>query len=266
MCQKNFKSINNQRSADINFFRIAYQNKEYHCLKNPEGYQLIKGDIFTNWELTDKIIRNEAAELLLPVRPSKIIAVGLNYYKHAQELNMPLPSVPLIFLKPNTTLVASGQNILKPAMSDQVDYEGELALIIGEKTRNVLEEKALQYLFGYTLANDVTARDLQKIDAQWTRAKSFDSFCPLGPSIATEVDIDKLEFTTYVNGELKQTGRPSDFIFSVSKIISFISQIMTLLPGDVILTGTPAGIGSMQIGDKVQIICEQIGVLENKLQ
>ncbi len=200
-----------------------------------------------------------------PLQPSKIIAVGLNYHSHARELNMPVPENPILFLKPLTALAAHGETISYPASSRQVDYEGELALVIGKPGRNIPEDGAYEYLLGYTLANDITARDLQKQDGQWTRAKSFDGFCPIGPVVKPRLKPEQLEIRTLLNGQLKQKGSPADFIFSVPRIIAFVSEIMTVYPGDVILTGTPPGVGPMQRGDRVRVECDEIGVLENRI-
>jgi 2-keto-4-pentenoate hydratase/2-oxohepta-3-ene-1,7-dioic acid hydratase in catechol pathway len=235
-------------------------------VRDPRGFCLISGNPFTTWNLTPTIAPEKEAKILTPVLPSKIVAVGLNYISHAREMNMALPSEPLIFLKPPSSLANPGDAIPYPLGSQRVDFEGELALVIGKKAKNILEKDFAQYLLGYTLANDVTARDFQKQDGQWARAKGFDGFCPLGPSIATEIDPAHLEFETSLNDELKQTGRISDLIFSIPKIVAFISNVMTLLPGDVILTGTPLGSGPMRPGDRVRVECESIGVLENTLQ
>jgi len=195
--------------------------------------------------------------------PTKIIAVGLNYRDHAKELSMEIPKVPCIFMKPPTAVIYNGDNIIYPSQSKQVDYEGELAIVIKQKIRNIKKEDAGKYILGYTCANDVTARDLQKLDGQWTRAKSFDTFCPIGPVITDEVNPDNLKIKLYVNKILKQEGCTKDFIFDAYTLVSFISGVMTLLPGDVILTGTPKGVGPLNIGDVVRVEIEGIGVLEN---
>jgi 2-keto-4-pentenoate hydratase/2-oxohepta-3-ene-1,7-dioic acid hydratase in catechol pathway len=208
----------------------------------------------------------ETSSLLAPVTPSKIVCIGLNYHSHARELQMPVPEVPLVFLKPPTALAGPGDAIAYPDMSRQVDYEGELAVVMGRGGRNIPEAQALDHVLGYTLANDVTARDLQKQDGQWTRAKGFDGFCPVGPCVAMGLNPDQLELRTYLNGQLKQRGLTTDFIFNVAEIVAFVSRIMTLLPGDLILTGTPPGVGPMLPGDTVRVECDAIGVLQNFLQ
>lgn len=214
---------------------------------------------------TENIIPLAKARLLAPVCPSKIIAVGLNYRSHALELGMRIPENPVLFLKPPTALAGPGDEIVYPAVSQQVDYEGELAIVIGAQGRNIPEIKSRQYIRGYTLANDITARDVQKKDGQWTRAKGFDGFCPMGPCVVTDLNPGEIEFKTYINGICKQTGKTSDFIFSIPRIIAFVSEVMTLFPGDVILTGTPPGVGGMKPGDVVRVESAQIGILENTI-
>lgn len=204
--------------------------------------------------------------LVAPVLPSKIVAVGRNYADHAAELGNDVPAEPLIFLKPNTTIIGPQETIAYPTeLSHRVDYEGELAVVIGRLCREVSVERASEVIFGYTCANDVTARDLQKSDPQWTRGKGFDTFCPLGPWITTGLDTSDLELTTTLEGEVKQSGRTSQFIFGIPRLIAYITQVMTLLPGDVILTGTPAGVGPMQVGDQVTVAIDGIGALTNRV-
>jgi len=202
-------------------------------------------------------------KFLSPTRPSKIVAVGLNYKAHAEEMGKPLPEEPLLFLKPSTAVISNKMRIVKPKMSQRVDYEGELAVVIGKKCRKVTPEEAPDYILGYSCFNDVTARDLQQKDIQYTRAKSFDTFAPYGPWINTDIDPIGLKITTRVNGEVKQEGNTEDMIFSPFELVSFISQIMTLLPGDVIATGTPPGVGPLQAGDRVEVEIEGIGTLIN---
>lgn len=203
--------------------------------------------------------------LLAPCEPGKIIAVGINYAPHAKELQFDIPKEPLIFLKPSSAVIGPDESIVLPAMSAQVEYEGELAAVIGRQAKNLSEEEALAIVFGYTCINDVTARDLQKKDVQFTRSKSFDTFAPIGPWIETELDPADLAIETRVNGEIKQTSRTGRMIRSVQNLISFISRIMTLHPGDVIATGTPAGVGRLAPGDTVSVTIENIGTLTNKV-
>jgi 2-keto-4-pentenoate hydratase/2-oxohepta-3-ene-1,7-dioic acid hydratase in catechol pathway len=197
--------------------------------------------------------------------PEKIILVGLNYKDHAKEMGMEIPAEPIIFLKPTSALIKNGDKIVYPEGIKRLDYEAELAVVIKKQAKNIPAEAAKDYILGYTCLNDVTARDLQKKDGQWTRAKSFDSFCPVGPHIETELDPHGINIQSYLNGKLKQDSNTSNFIFSVDFLISFISKIMTLNPADIISTGTPAGIGPMQKGDKVKIVIEGIGALENQV-
>ncbi len=217
----------------------------------------------TEIESYGRVYPLEKVRLLAPCLPSKIICLGVNYRPHAQELAHGLPTSPLIFLKPPTAVIGPDEPIVLPRNWKRVDYECELAVVIGKKAKYVPEEEARKYVLGYTCFNDVTERQLQKEDGQWTRAKGFDTFAPVGPWIETSVEPDDLKLETYLNGELRQSGRTSELIFGISRLISFISGIMTLLPGDIIATGTPAGIAPMQPGDVVEIKIENIGVLRN---
>ncbi len=202
--------------------------------------------------------------LLAPVLPSKIVAIGLNYKAHAAEFNQELPDEPLLFLKPSTSVIGPGENIVYPAhMSHRVDYEGELAIIIAKTAKDVTVSEAPSFILGYTAFNDVTARDLQGKDRQWTRAKSFDTFAPMGPWIETELDTGDLTIETFLNGERRQRGNTADMIFTVSELVSFVSKVMTLLPGDVIATGTPPGVGKMRPGDTVEVRVQGVGSLVN---
>ena len=205
----------------------------------------------------------ESVRLLPPVLPSKVVAIGKNYADHASEMGGDVPERPLVFLKPSTSVVGSGDVIAYPPSSSRVDYEGELAVIIGRLCRDVPESRAAEVVFGYACANDVTARDQQASDGQWSRAKGYDSFCPLGPWIETDISPDDLRITTRLNGETKQDGRTSQIVHKIPALIAYITACMTLLPGDVILTGTPAGVGPMEIGDEVEVEIEGIGRLVN---
>ncbi len=212
---------------------------------------------------TDEVVPFKELKFLSPTRPTKIVAVGLNYKAHAEEMGKPLPEEPLLFLKPSTSVIANKMRIVLPKMSKRVDYEGELAVVIGRKCKKVSPEEARECILGYSCFNDVTARDLQQKDIQYTRAKSFDTFAPYGPWIATDIDPIGLKITTRVNGQLRQEGNTEDMIFSPFELVSFISQIMTLLPGDVISTGTPPGVGPLKHQDKVEVEIEGIGKLIN---
>jgi 2-keto-4-pentenoate hydratase/2-oxohepta-3-ene-1,7-dioic acid hydratase in catechol pathway len=211
------------------------------------------------WPLAD-------VRLLAPILPSKVIAVGRNYTKHAAEFGNEVPTAPMLFIKPSTSVIGPNAAIKLPKASEHVDFEGELAIVIGQPVKNVPAARAASAVLGYTVANDVSARDLQKSDGQWGRAKGFDTFCPLGPWIETSLDASDLALHTQLNGELKQDGRTSDLVHGIPELIEFISGVMTLLPGDVILTGTPEGVGQMYDGDDVSITIEGIGTLSNPVQ
>jgi 2-keto-4-pentenoate hydratase/2-oxohepta-3-ene-1,7-dioic acid hydratase in catechol pathway len=212
---------------------------------------------------SDRIPLSEVT-LLAPVTPSKIVCVGRNYVEHAAELGNPMPSEPLLFLKAPSAVIASGESIRIPAQSLQVEHEGELGVVIGRLASNIGDDQdPLSYVLGYTCVNDVTARDLQRKDVQFTRAKSFDTFCPVGPYIATDIDPADVAVTTRVNGQLKQSGRTSTMAFSVAYLLRYISVVMTLLPGDLIATGTPAGVSRLSDGDVVEVEVEGVGVLSN---
>jgi len=224
----------------------------------------IEGTPFDSFTIKDKKHNLDEVKLLAPCVPSKIVAIGLNYKDHADEMNKKIPDDPMLFLKPSSSVIAHEENIIYPAhMSSRVDYEGELAVIIKKEAKNVNQDDALSYVLGYTCLNDVTARDLQSKDVQFTRAKGFDTFAPIGPWIETTLNPFDLEIKTFLNGELKQHSNTSNLIFAVPKLISFISSVMTLYPGDVISTGTPGGISAMNVGDKVEVKIENIGTLTN---
>ncbi|MCC0179103.1 fumarylacetoacetate hydrolase family protein [Waterburya agarophytonicola K14] len=217
-------------------------------------------------QATDLEQELDTYQLLAPCVPSKIVAVGKNYLKHAAEMGTPVPKEPLLFLKPPTTIIADGQNINYPSQSQRVDYEGELALIVGDRCHQISPEQAAKSIWGYTIANDVTARDLQKKDGQWTRAKGFDTFCPLGPWIVRELSVEAKIKTFLNNNDIpQQSASIGDMVFSPEVLVAYISQIMTLTPGDIILTGTPEGIGAMQQGDNVRVEIEGIGCLSNQV-
>jgi 2-keto-4-pentenoate hydratase/2-oxohepta-3-ene-1,7-dioic acid hydratase in catechol pathway len=205
----------------------------------------------------------DGATLLTPVVPSKIVCVGRNYAEHVKELGNEAPSEPVLFFKPPSALLAPGGTIVRPAMSQRVDFEGELAIVVGREAKDVKAARWRDYVRGFTCANDVTARDLQKKDVQFTRGKGFDTFLPLGPCIETDLDPSDLSIITRVNGEIRQDGRTSQMIFALSMLFEYITAVMTLVPGDVILTGTPSGVGPLQGGDVVEVEIQAIGVLSN---
>jgi 2-keto-4-pentenoate hydratase/2-oxohepta-3-ene-1,7-dioic acid hydratase in catechol pathway len=225
--------------------------------------RVLSGTFFENPVPTGGEVGASEVRLLAPVIPSKVVAVGRNYVAHAQELGNEVPEEPLIFLKPSTAVIGPGDPVPLPPQSRRVDHEAELAVVIGRVCRRVTEDEAPAFVLGYTCGNDVTARDLQEKDDQWTRAKGFDGFCPLGPWVETELDPSDLEVACRVNGEARQAGRTSAMAFPPAALVSYVSQVMTLLPGDVILTGTPAGIGPLSPGDQVEVEVEGIGVLAN---
>lgn len=236
----------------------------YGLLRLNHEVQVLDAPAWLGGQPTEMLLDSESYQVLAPCAPSKIVAVGRNYRQHAAELGHDLPSEPLLFLKPPTTIIAHEQNIIYPRQSQRVDFEGELALIIGDRTYCCSPEKADKKIWGYTIANDVTARDLQEQDDQWTRAKGFDTFCPLGPWIVRDLS-PEAKLQTYVNNESepRQYASVQEMVFSPTELVSYISQIMTLLPGDVILTGTPAGVGAVKVGDRLRIEIEGIGQLEN---
>lgn len=235
---------------------------KYGILKG-ESIQAIEGRPFRNIKPVAGRYRLSQVKLLSPSTPSKIVALGLNYRSHAAEVSASLPSEPLIFLKPATAVIGTEARIIYPPSSTRVDYEGELAVVVRKRAWRVSIQDALDYVLGYACFNDVTARDLQNRDGQWTRAKGFNTFAAIGPCIETELDPANVVLETYLNGELKQRGNTNDLIFAVPELVSFISNVMTLLPGDIIATGTPSGIGPMSPGDTVEVRIESIGTLRN---
>jgi len=223
------------------------------------------GDPFGQIRVTSKTMRESEVKLLAPCLPTKVVAIGLNYRDHAEEVKLEIPKEPVLFIKPSTSVIGPGDPILFPKMSRRVDYEAELAIVIKKTSRHITEKQAKDFILGYTCFNDVTARDLQPKNGQWTLAKSFDTFSPMGPWIVTDVDPSSLEIASYLNGERRQFSNTKNLIFNCVNLVSYISQVMTLLPGDVIATGTPSGIGKMAVGDQINIVIEGIGTLSNTL-
>lgn len=243
---------------------------EYGVVGGQDGDEIVAslvGDpLYSGVELTGEQHSLADVRLLAPVIPrSKVVGIGRNYAAHAEELGHDVPAEPLVFLKPNTAVVGPYDPIVYPDQSNDVQFEGELAVVIGRICRDVPAAKVADVIYGYTIANDVTARDLQATDNQWARAKGFDSFCPLGPWIETDLDASKLTVVTELNGEEKQRGSTDLMLFDIASIISYVTSFMTLLPGDVIATGTPAGVGPMQPGDTVAVTVEGIGTLTNRV-
>lgn len=239
--------------------RFKYEDEVFYGKVNGDRVVVDRVLFCDTYQLSD-------LEILPPSHPSKIICVGLNYIDHAKELGMPVPENPIIFLKPPSALIGHLGNIIYPDLAKQVDYEAELAIVINKRCKNIRAENAEGVIMGYTCFNDVTARDLQKKDIQWTRSKSFDTFAPLGPYIVEPTfDVNDLAIKTRVNGEIRQNSSTSNFIFKIPNIIEFISGIMTLEKGDIISTGTPPGVGELTIGDVVEVEIENIGILKNRV-
>lgn len=237
-----------------------------------EGYGLVDNETVYELDTPWSVRRGQdhalaGVQLLAACAPSKIVCVGRNYVDHAKELGNEIPAEPLIFLKPPSSLIASGDSIVYPALSQNVHFEGELGVVIGARARHVPKAEAQNYIFGYTCVNDVTARDLQRKDGQWTRGKGFDTFCPVGPWVIRRQDVvfDDLRVRTLLDGEVKQDASVRDMIFPVDAIIAFVTQFMTLEPGDLIATGTPSGVGPMQAGSTITIEIQGIGTLQNQI-
>ena len=239
----------------------------FGVLNDQDSILVLRGDpIYSGIVPQDKTLKLSDVKLLAPVIPrSKVVCIGKNYADHAAEMGSVVPTEPIIFIKPNTSVIGPNETIVWPKMSERVDHEVELAIVIGRICKEVPAAKAKDVIYGYTIANDVTARDLQKKDGQWSRAKGFDTFCPLGPWIETEFIPGDQKITATLNGEVKQSSVLSEMIFKIPQIIEFVKNVMTLLPGDVILTGTPAGIGPMPAGASISVAIEGLGTLTNKV-
>ncbi len=246
--------------------RFVYQDEVRTGTLQEGVVHLLEGDLLAGPRPGRPLARLEEVRLLAPVLPTKVLAVGRNYAAHAAEFGNAPPPEPLLFLKPPSAVIGPDEAIILPPLSQQVDHEAELAVVIGRRCRNVRREEALSFVLGYTCANDVTARDLQRRDGQWSRAKGFDTFCPLGPWIVTELDLAGQEVLCRVNGTVRQRGHTRDLIFSIPLLIEYAAAVMTLEPGDVLLTGTPAGVGPLQAGDTVQVEISGIGVLRNPVR
>ncbi len=249
----------------MKLIRFEFNEKIYWGMLKKENVQFIQNDPFFKIQTVSKTVPLDKVKILVPAVASKIVFVGLNYSDHAKELNMELPKEPVIFLKPVSSLIAHGENIVYPEGVTQLDYEAELAVVIRSKCKNVSSEDAKNYILGYTCLNDVTARDLQKKDGQWTRSKSFDTFCPCGPWVETDFKPNSVEVKSILNGKVKQDSNTDKLIFKVDFLISFISKIMTLNAGDIVSTGTPVGVGPMNRGDSIIVKIDGIGELENRI-
>jgi 2-keto-4-pentenoate hydratase/2-oxohepta-3-ene-1,7-dioic acid hydratase in catechol pathway len=246
-------------------YRINEESPKYGWLHEDKVGE-IDGDLFGKYRRRPAKTPLADVKLAAPAQPGKIVCVGRNYVDHAKELGNEVPKVPLIFLKPSTAVIPSGEAILLPAQSTQVEHEAELVAVIGRRGRNVTAEQARKYILGYTVGNDVTARDLQKSDDQWTRAKGFDTFCPFGPWIDTDFDPSDAVVTCRVNGQMRQMASTRDMVFGVPTLIAYISSVMTLEPGDLIFTGTPAGVGALRDGDRVEVEIDGLGSLVNPVR
>jgi 2-keto-4-pentenoate hydratase/2-oxohepta-3-ene-1,7-dioic acid hydratase in catechol pathway len=249
----------------VRIARFSHQDAIRYGIVDETDLVVLAGDpMFAGFETTGERVPLADAALLAPVIPrSKVVAVGRNYRDHAAEFGNEVPAEPLLFLKPNTAVIGPGDTIVRPPQSQQTDFEGELAVVIGRIAKNVPVESALSHVFGYTIANDVSARDLQRSDGQWSRAKGFDTFCPLGPAIETEFDPALATLTTRLNGQVAQQAPLTDMVHSVADIVAYASAAFTLLPGDVLLTGTPAGVGPFVAGDTIEVEISGLGVLRN---
>jgi 2-keto-4-pentenoate hydratase/2-oxohepta-3-ene-1,7-dioic acid hydratase in catechol pathway len=245
--------------------RFLYQGVARWGVLQDSGVRFLTHAPYNAIARTSQYVPYNEVSLLVPAEPTKIILVGLNYKDHAKELGFKIPKEPIIFLKPPTSCVAHNKTITYPREVRRLDYEAELAVVIKKQGKQIKESRVRDYILGYTCLNDVTARDLQAKDGQWTRAKSFDTFCPIGPWIETECDPGNLMIRLYLNRILKQRSSTKNFIFSIPVLISFISGIMTLMPGDVISTGTPSGVGAMKRGDRVSVEIEGVGILSNRV-
>ncbi|MBN1493064.1 MAG: fumarylacetoacetate hydrolase family protein [Candidatus Omnitrophica bacterium] len=246
--------------------RVRYNKKEFWGIIKEAAVQILQEPPFERIRVSKRSVPLAKVKLLVPTLPTKVVLVGLNYRDHAAELSMAAPDEPIIFLKPPTTVIGPGEKIIYPPQVSRLDYEAELALVIKRRARNISPAQAARYILGYTCLNDVTARDLQKKDGQWTRAKSFNTFCPIGPWLETRLCPDDVRIRTVLNGDVKQDSSTAQFIFTVPHLVAYISSIMTLEPGDVISTGTPPGVGPMKTGDIVAVEIEGIGRLENTIK
>ena len=246
-------------------YQIKNDEPQYGwILENKVG--AIEGNIYGEYRRLETILPLPEVKLVAPVEPSKIICIGRNYAEHAKEHDAEVPKVPLIFMKPPSSIIGPGEAIILPPQSQQVEHEAELVIVIGKRGRAIIPEEAQNYIFGYTVGNDVTARDLQRTDGQWTRAKGFDTFCSFGPWVDTEFDPSDAIITCRVSGQPRQMASTRDMVFNVSQLIAFISSVMTLEPGDLIFTGTPAGVGPLKDGDDVMVEIEGLGKLSNPVR
>lgn len=248
----------------MKWVRFKKGNCEYTGFLAEELLYVTEGNIYVGeWRKTGEAFPLAEVELLAPCRPTKVVCVGLNYRDHAQEMGEDLPAEPIIFLKPPSAVIGAGQFIVYPEWIGRMDYEAELVVVLGKRGKNITSADAAEYIFGYTCGNDITARHLQNKDGQWSRAKSFDTFCPLGPWIVTGIDASALDISLVVNGETKQQSSTTQLVVNPAELVAFVSRVMTLEPGDVILTGTPSGVGPLKPGDSVTVRIGKVGELTN---
>ena len=246
--------------------RVQKDGQAFYAALENGIFRRLEGLPYEKIEFTGETYLRDSVTLLAPAEPSKVVAVGLNYAKHASEMKETLLDNPILFIKPSTSVLAPWEGITYPKASQRVDYEAELGVVIGKTCKNVAAEDAKAYIFGFTALNDVTARDLQKKDGQWARAKGFDTFCPFGPYVDTDFDPRGRRVQSVLNGQVKQDGNTGDMLYDVYQLVAFISECMTLLPGDVVATGTPEGIGPMQRGDTIEIKVEGLETLKNHMR
>lgn len=247
------------------YLRFEAENHAKYGVLEGKTVHEITPNFYGPFKKTGKKYPLAKVKTLIPTHPGKIIAMGLNYCDHAHELRMPIPLQPLFFLKASSAAIGPDEDIVRPSISKRVDYEAELAIVIKKKGKNISPKKAADYILGYTCFNDVTARDLQDADGQWSRSKSFDTFAPVGPYIVDGIDAANLRIETFVNGKKKQNSNTGELIFKIDEIVAFVSQVMTLMPGDVIATGTPPGVGPLVKGDRVEVRIQKIGSLKNRV-
>jgi 2-keto-4-pentenoate hydratase/2-oxohepta-3-ene-1,7-dioic acid hydratase in catechol pathway len=247
------------------YLRFQVEKKAKYGVLEEKTICEITPHFFGPFKKTGKKYPLSKVKLLPPCQPSKIIALGLNYIDHARELKMPIPLQPLVFLKASSAVIGTGDTIVLPSLSKRVDYEAELAVVIKKKAKNVSARSAMDYVLGYTCFNDVTARDLQDTDGQWARAKSFDTFAPTGPWIVDNINPLNLKIEALVNGKVRQRSNTGELIFKIDEMVAFVSAVMTLMPGDIISTGTPPGVGPLKTGDTVSVRIQKIGTLQNKV-
>lgn len=246
--------------------RIKVADDIVYGAADSDGVLVYNGSPFVAWEPTETVVPWQSVQLLAPVIPTKVVGIGRNYVDHAAEMDGDVPDEPLIFIKPATAVIGPEASIVYPPISNLLHHEAELAVVMSRVARHIGAEDASQYIMGYTAANDVTARDLSRKDGQWARGKGFDTFCPLGPAIETELDpLERLAVVCKVNDEVRQADFTSEMVFGVGQILEHVTQVMTLLPGDVVLTGTPSGVGELKVGDVVEVEVDGIGTLTNRV-